>query len=92
MALLFIFPRVSLSSSKYPSYTPYNPDILLGTMTVEFNMTYSRLKKQPSLYYFSNYHTNVLDKGGQVSLLTPSENEEIKASQHPLSTTVLCAT
>lgn len=44
---------------------------------------FSSLKEQPSLYYFPNYHTTVLDKGGQVSLLIQSEGEEVKASQPP---------
>lgn len=44
--------------------------------------TFLCFKEHSSLCYSPNYHTTLLDKGGQVSLLIQSEGEEIKTAQH----------
>ena len=45
----FIFPAVSLSFSEDLSYTYYSPDIFLGTVTIEFNMTHSSASRNTLL-------------------------------------------
>lgn len=60
MALLFIFPPVFLWSSEYPSYPYYNPDILLGTVAIEFNMTYFLASRSDLLCIISQIIINCI--------------------------------